>query len=167
MKIAYTGSHGTGKTTSVFNLAHTTKLENPNKRVTVFHENTSHAPKGQFNKKGTPEAQLWMFTNRIRKEIELTSYYDIVICDRTIIDHIAYTIYMGFVDLADKMFNLAMEHVHTYDQILFKTIKNNNYLTDSSHRDIIDLEYRQNVENFLMRLYEKTGIISTDRFKII
>jgi len=167
LKIAYTGTQGTGKTTSVFETARITKLNYPNKSITVFHDNAARAPKGLYNKKGTEESQLWIFTNQMKTEIELSNIYDIVICDRTVFDSIAYTIWMGFINLADKMFNLAMYHLNSYDEIYFKQIKTNDWLVDCEHRDTKDLEYRQNIEHFLMRLYEKSKITETDKFKII
>ena len=167
MKIAYTGSHGTGKSTAVFNRAYEEKMNNPNKSVEILHENAARAPKGLYNKKGTAESQLWIFTNQMRTEIELMSFYDIVICDRTVFDSIAYTFYLGFTDLGKKMYELALEHLHTYDQIHFKLIKNNNYLYDCEHRDTKDLVYRQDIENFLLRLYKQSGIIDMDKFIFI
>ena len=167
MKIAFTGTHGTGKSTAVFNRAYEEKMNNPNSRVEILHENAARAPKGLFNKKGTPESQLWIFTNQMRSEIELTSFYDIVICDRTVFDSIAYTIWLGHVDLAQSMFNLALSHLQSYDEIIFKQIKTNNYLSDCEHRDTKDLEYRELIENHLMRLYEKSSITSSNIFKII
>lgn len=167
MKVAFTGTHGTGKTTSVFAYAHSAKLENPNKRVITFHENASRAPKGLFNKKGTSEGQLWIFTNQLQTEITLTHEYDIVVCDRTIFDSIAYTIWMGFDNLAMKMFDLAMDFENSYTVINFKLIKNNNYLYNCEHRDIQDLDYRQRIEEYLLRLYEKSGILGSERFRIV
>ena len=123
MKIAFTGSHGTGKTTSVFEYAHKMKLEFSNKRTGIFHENAARAPKGLFNKKGTKESQLWIFTNQLRSEIELTNIYDIVVCDRTVLDPIAYAIYIGFQDLANKMFDLSLDHLSSYDMIIFNCFK--------------------------------------------
>jgi len=167
MKIAFTGTHGTGKTTSMFNYAHTSKIENPNSRVEVFHENASHAPNGLFNKKGTIESQLWIFTNQMRTEIELSNKFDILVCDRTVLDPIAYSMYMGFLNLYNKMFELALEHLPSYDIIIFKQIKTNNYLKDCQHRNSFDLDYRQRVEDILLNLYEKARIVGSDKFKFV
>lgn len=167
MKIAFTGTHGTGKTTSVFEYAHKMKLEHPNKRVGIFHENAANAPKGLFNKKGTDLSQLWIFTNQMQNEIALSYEYDILICDRTVMDSIAYSFYMGFDHFADKAFPLALEFLPTYDQIYFKTIKNNDYWFPSKHRESTDVDYRQRIEDYLMRLYKKAKIINTDKLKMI
>ncbi len=165
MKIAYTGAHGTGKTTSAFKLCYEMKLKHPTKRVEILHENASKAPKQLFNKKATPESQLWIFTNQLRTEIELINSYDIVICDRTIFDSIAYSLYMQFTQITDKMYNLACEHLQSYDQIYFKLIKNNNYLYDCEHRDAKDLTYQQDIEDFLLKLYIQSGIVNSNKFQ--
>lgn len=168
MKIAFSGSHGTGKTTSVFDLAHSQKMEHANQRVGIFHENAARAPKGLFNKKGTKESQLWIFTNQMQEEISLSYEYNILICDRTVFDSIAYThVVLDSENLCECMFNLAMEHIQSYDQIFFKLIKNNNYWFDCEHRETKDIDYRQNVENILLSLYEKSGITKTNKFKIV
>jgi len=164
LKIAFTGAHGTGKTTSAFYYAYTAKLENPNFTVEVFHENASRAPKGLFNKSGTRESQMWIFTNQIRTEIELTSIYNILVCDRTCFDSIAYCIYLGFQDLADVMFELAMKHLPSYNKIMFKSIENNAFLFANKHRDTEDLYYQRAIEDILWKLYEKANIITADNF---
>lgn len=167
MKIAFTGSHGTGKTTSVFNLAHSMKIDHPNKRVGIFHENAAKAPKGLFNKAGTDLSQLWIFTNQMQSEIALGYEYDILICDRTVMDSIAYSTYMKFTDISEKCFSLAKDFINTYDLIYFKTIQNNDFWVDSKHRDTTDGEYRKSIEEILMNLYIRAGMLSNDKFKII
>lgn len=168
MKLAFTGSHGTGKTTSVFQLACSKKMEYNNKRVGIFHENAAKAPNGLFNKKGTKESQLWIFTNQMQEEISMSYEYDILICDRTVFDSIAYTkAIFDSNELCNKMFDLAMEHINSYDQIFFKLIKNNDYWFDCAHRETKDVKYRQDVEDELLALYERSGITKTDKFKII
>jgi hypothetical protein len=167
MKIAFTGSHGTGKTTSVFEYAHKMKLENPNKRTGIFHENAARAPKGLFNKSGTDLSQLWIFTNQMQNEIALGYEYDILICDRTVFDSIAYSIYMKFDNFAKKAFQLAIEFLPTYDKIYFKRIKTNDFWFDSKHRETSDIEYRYQIEDILMELYKKSGILNSDKFELL
>jgi len=156
-----------GKTTSVFETAYKMKLEHPNKRVGIFHENAAKAPNGLFNKKGTDLSQLWIFTNQMQNEIALGYEYDILICDRTVFDSIAYSIYMGFNNFANKAFPLALEFLPTYTEIYFKSIKNNNYCFDVSHRETKDIEYREKVEEILLDLYNKSGITNTNIFKFV
>jgi predicted ATPase len=167
MKIAFTGSHGTGKTTSVFEYAHKMKLEFPNKRTGIFHENAARAPKGLFNKNGTNLSQLWIFTNQMQNEIRLGYEYDILICDRTVFDSIAYSVYMKFDNFAEKAFQLAIEFLSTYDEIYFKRIKTNDFWFDSKHRETSDIEYRYQIEDILMGLYKRAGVLNSDKFRLL
>jgi predicted ATPase len=167
MKIAFTGSHGTGKTTSVFEYAHKMKLEFPNKRTGIFHENAARAPKGLFNKNGTNLSQLWIFTNQMQNEIRLGYEYDILICDRTVFDSIAYSVYMKFDSFAEKAFQLAIEFLSTYDEIYFKRIKTNDFWFDSKHRETSDIEYRYQIEDILMGLYKRAGVLNSDKFRLL
>jgi hypothetical protein len=167
MKIAFTGSHGTGKTTSVFEHAYKMKLEFPNRRVGIFHENAARAPKGLFNKSGTDLSQLWIFTNQMQSEIALGYEYDVLICDRTVFDSIAYSIYMKFDNFTEKIFQLAMEFLPTYDEIYFKRIMNNDFWFDSKHRETSDIEYRYQIEDILIGLYKRSGIFNSNKFKLL
>jgi thymidylate kinase len=166
MKIAYTGSQGTGKTTAVYDLAHTLKLKNPTKKVGIFYDATRRAP--AFNKTATVNSQLWLFCYRIQEEIKMCKEYDILICDRTVFDSIAYCYYFNFTKLADESLHFAKElFLKTYDEIIFRTIKHNNYLANDGIRDTKDLDYRQKIEDILLDMYKKLNIINTPQFRII
>ncbi len=158
MKISFTGTHGTGKSTAVFDLAKQMKIENPNKTVGIFMENAKHSPLG-FNKDKPKETQLWIFCNQLQSEIALATKYDILITDRTIFDSVAYTYYFGFKELGDALFKTGREFIHTYDKIIFKSIKNNNHLHSDGVRDINDDEYRQGIERELTHIYAELKIL--------
>jgi cytidylate kinase len=57
MKIAFSGSHGTGKTTHVLKKAHELKLQYPNKSIDILSEvaRKSYLP---INQNSTKESQL-------------------------------------------------------------------------------------------------------------
>ena len=165
MKISFSRTHGTGKTTSVFELAHKMKIEYPGKKIITFVDDIRNSPFG-FNKGKPVESQLWMFASRIKNELELSSKFDIVICDRTVFDIIAYTKYFGFNYLASDMFDLAINFAPTYDKIILKTIKNNDYLIEEGvDRDTKDHEYRQKVEDELRKIYHKLRLYSSSKFE--
>ncbi len=58
--IAFSGTHGTGKTTSVFKLAYELKMENPTLKIGVLQETARTCPH-PINKDTTPQAQSWIF----------------------------------------------------------------------------------------------------------
>jgi hypothetical protein len=164
LKIAFTGSHGTGKTTSAFELCHKMKIEYPDKNIGIFYDISRFAPK--INKQGTTESQLWIFCYKIQEEISMSNRYDILICDRSIFDNIAYSYYLGFNDLAERSLEIARTYfASSYDQIIFKSIKNNDYLIENKIRDSKDLEYRQQVEDILISIYTRIGFVTSTKFK--
>ena len=156
MKIAFTGAQGTGKTTSCYKLAHDLKIKYPNKTVMMLNENASDCPL-PINKNATQNSQLWIFTNQIRREIELCTRYDIVVCDRTIADAIAYTTYMQYRDLSDIMLDMCLFHLDTYDFIVYKDV-DNDYGYDDGIRDI---SFRSTIDGILKNIYFKLRLMNT------
>lgn len=152
-KYSFTGAHGTGKTTSTFELAKTLKLSNTTSSVGLLNENAALCPL-PINRETTIDSQLWIFSSQIIKEIELGSKYDILICDRSIIDPIAYSIYKGYNELADALFKVALNYIESYTNIYFKLILNNNYLFSDGIRDI-DLKFQKDIENIMLDVYER------------
>jgi thymidylate kinase len=154
MKISYTGTHGTGKSTSVLELARSMKIKNPNKSLYTLMENASLCPL-PINQKGTELTQFWIFSDQLRREIELQCRFDIVICDRTIVDSIAYGKFLGYDDICESKFNLAKHFINTYDMIYFKTIEKNDYFFKDGVRDGDDKNYRKKVEEIMYDLYQR------------
>ena len=105
-KISLTGTAGTGKSTDVFRIIPILKHTYPSKRVINLNENAAHSPY-KINKETTFESQLWIFTNQIQSELKLQSMYDILVCDRTLVDAIAYSSYVGLKELSNSMFELS------------------------------------------------------------
>ena len=153
-KIAYTGTHGTGKTTSVLEKARDLKILHSDKKVSIIMENAADCPL-PINKEGSEQTQLWMFSSMMSREIEMSTKYDIVVCDRTVCDSIAYSISNGFEDLAEAQLRVAAKHVESYDAIIFKTIENNNWWFKDGLRDINDSDWRFSVEKILRGIYDR------------
>jgi hypothetical protein len=156
MKIAFTGTHGTGKTTSVFELARVLKIEHPDKHVNVLVDVAGRSPYKK-NKDATLENQLWVFGSQMINEMTMLNMpnCDILVGDRSIMDSIGYTICSGQKELGEKQFNYCLDYLNTYDKIIFKQIATNDFLFQNNIRDHLDLEYRQFVENTLMNLYKR------------
>jgi len=166
MYLAFTGSHGTGKTTSVFQKAKEMKILAKDKTVGIISENAMFSPL-PINRDTTPNSQMWIFTNQIQSEIAFLAKYDVVISDRTAVDAIAYTFVAGFIELGKAMLELVKNHIKNYDEIYFKTLKHNNYLIADGVRDGKDKRFQKEVEVVLLDLYEKLKIRETSRFHII
>ncbi len=154
--ISFSGTHGTGKTTSALKYAVDLKYykHNRNKSVHALCDLEAACPY-PINKQATEETQLWLFSNHIKQEMDALQNFDVVVTDRTIIDVIAYTYVAGFQELAQGMLSFAEHHMQYYRPIHFKKIENNQHCYDDGIRDAEDLEYRQNVESTMLNLYLK------------
>ena len=153
-KISFTGTHGTGKTTSVFETALLLKKHFPKETIEVFMENAKYSPL-PINKNTTFDSQLWIFTNQIQKEIELMSKSSILVTDRTCVDSIAYTCLAGHSNLANAKMNLAHFHIQTYNLIYFKRAQTNQYCFADGLRVGDDDSFRMGIELKLDELYTK------------
>ena len=87
MKIAFVGTHGTGKTTLCYELAAWMKKREA--RVDMVREIARRCPL-PINQDTTLEAQSWILHRQIAEEIQTASEQDVVICDRSVLDNYAY-----------------------------------------------------------------------------
>ena len=155
--IGISGAHGTGKTQAALHRAQAVKSTFPELRVGVLMEIAAECP-FPINRDASEDAQLWIFTAQIAREIEMMKHYDIIVCDRTPADSIAYTWCLGFESLALTMGRLAAPHIRRhYQQIVFRTISRNNYLYKDGRRDL-DPEFRRAVESELRSIYNRMDL---------
>ena len=159
--IAYSGAHGTGKTTSVYEFAGCLKKQMPNKRIGILEENAGLCPY-PINKKMSRESQLWIFTHQIQAELAMTARYDLVVADRSAVDPIAYTWTADMIQLAEGMMTIIPEHLPIYQKIIFKTILNNQYLVDDGFRESDDFGFQLQVETIMLNLYSRLGFTDGD-----
>lgn len=148
-KIAYSGSHGTGKTTEVFQACSNMKMKGKN--VGIVSEIARESPL-PINRGAPIESQLWIVTKQIEAEIRIGTVYPTIVCDRTVVDCCAYCF---FIDrkLFDATYPLCKFFINTYDLIYFKLIKNNDYLISDGVRDM-DKQYQQDVEDKMLEIYK-------------
>ncbi|MFW6046458.1 MAG: AAA family ATPase [Candidatus Woesearchaeota archaeon] len=151
MKIGVSGSHGTGKSFTVYELANRYKLEYPTKEVTVITEVARDCPL-PINQGTTIKAQEWMISNQIQREINAENNCDIIITDRTLADYLAYT-RSKYEHLYHKLLPFLKYYISSYDVIFYKTLENNNqYLINDGVRDV-DEEFQKNIDTSLQDIY--------------
>ena len=150
--ISFSGTHGTGKTTSAALLFLDLKYKYPKKSIHPFVDQEAMCPY-PINKEATPESQLWLFTDKISRELDLLNRYDIVVTDRTIVDVIAYTITLGFDSLAAAMLETAKVYLAKYNSITFKKIDNNQFCYSDGIRETKDNKFRNQIEVHLSVYY--------------
>jgi nicotinamide riboside kinase len=86
-KIAFIGSHGIRKTTAA--LAFASVIQRAGRSVEFAREVVRDNPLG-INEGATCEAQLWVLTSQIRRELELSQKAECLVTDRGVMDNFAY-----------------------------------------------------------------------------
>jgi nicotinamide riboside kinase len=89
MKIAFMGTHGVGKTTLCYELAAT--LKRLDHSVDLVKEVARRCPL-PINRDTTSQAQQWILHNQIAEEIALEPFFDVIVCDRAVLDNYAYLV---------------------------------------------------------------------------
>ena len=89
VKIAFVGTHGVGKTTLCFDLA--SQIKRLDFGVDIVKEVARRCPL-PINEETTPDAQAWILHAQIAEEIAAAATYQVVICDRSVLDNYAYLV---------------------------------------------------------------------------
>ena len=89
MKIAFMGTHGVGKTTLCYELA--AALKRLDQSVDLVKEVARRCPL-PINRDTTRQAQQWILHTQIAEEIALEPVFDIIVCDRAVLDNYAYLV---------------------------------------------------------------------------
>jgi nicotinamide riboside kinase len=90
MKIAFIGTHGVGKTTLCFDLA--SVLKRLDLSVDLVKEVARGCPL-PINRETTDAAQNWILHTQVAREIELSAAYEVIVCDRAVLDNYAYMVH--------------------------------------------------------------------------
>lgn len=154
MKIAYSGTFGTGKTYSTYMKAMELKRQYPEKEVATLVNVERECPL-PINKDTNFEAQMWILSRKIQEEIHLSKIYDHLVCDCTVMDVVAYVYAAGLPEFV-QMYKLASAWVDSYDEIYIKNTSRNNWLQNDGCRET-DKSYRSQVENILTDLYDNSS----------
>ena len=153
--IAFSGAHGTGKTSATYLTAHQLKL-NQRSEVGVILEIARQCPYPIINKGSsttTKDSQLWIYSAQLQAELNAVRRYGVVVSDRTVIDTIAYTAAAGMYSLAYAMREIAVQYAKTaYKEVHFRTINDHDYLVDDGTRNL-NCDFRGEVEMAMLSLY--------------
>lgn len=114
LKVAFVGTHGVGKTTLCFDLA--AQLKRLDIGVDIVKEVARRCPL-PINESTTYDAQAWILHSQIAEEIAATADYEVVICDRSVLDNYAYLV--ARVGQRPELDPLVSSWVRSYDA-LFK-----------------------------------------------
>ena len=114
-KIAFIGSHGIRKTTAA--LAFASTMQRAGRSVEFAREVVRDNPLG-INEGATCEAQLWVLTSQVRRELELAAKAECLVTDRGVMDNFAY--YLRACDGDDRFDTepLVRSWSKTYDLVV-------------------------------------------------
>lgn len=112
LKIAFVGTHGVGKTTLCFDLA--SQLKRLDLGVDLVKEVARRCPL-PINEETTPAAQAWILHTQIAEELEAQATYEVVICDRSVLDNYAYLV--ARAGRQSELDPLVRSWIRTYDAL--------------------------------------------------
>lgn len=149
--IALSGAHGTGKSTMAYKIASYLKLQG--KDIILLDELARECP-FEINKGATFETLMWIMCAQIKRELELKGKYDYVICDRTVVDTLAYA---KCTDNPVRKLAFTEYAKNTYDLILFLSHHSFNYQIPDGVR-CMDQEFRIKVGECMQDIYHRYGV---------
>ena len=114
-KIAFIGSHGIRKTTAA--LAFASAIQRAGRSVEFAREVVRDNPLG-INEGATAEAQLWVLTSQIRRELELSRKAECLVTDRGVMDNFAYYLRAGGGEDLFDVEPLVRKWSRTYDLVV-------------------------------------------------
>lgn len=113
-KVAFIGTHGVGKTTLCYGLA--ARLKRTDVSLDVVGEIARRCPL-PINQSTTFEAQSWILHTQIAEEIVAGARYDMVICDRSVLDNFVYMLLASTTPQQDLR-HLVDHWTRTYDVLV-------------------------------------------------
>ena len=123
IKVGITGTHGTGKTSLAHSLVGHLKELGFNAGYIREFVRDCPLPVGT-EKENSAAAQTWILFRQLIEELEAVHKYDILICDRTVIDNYAYFLWNlragrpASEELQKIAANMLDSWAHTYDFII-------------------------------------------------
>jgi hypothetical protein len=131
MKIGVLGAHGVGKTGITHSVMSMLKRDGVDSHLIA--ERAYHCPKSlPIGKDSVVESQIWIITDQISEELWAEPLFDVVMCDRTVVDNYAYMMHHlergAFLDskksaaygtTANKLKDVVVTWSKTYDGLLY------------------------------------------------
>lgn len=153
MKLAFVGSHGTGKSAAAHFMAAKLKKEDPTKTIKVLEESVREIAKivGINN----PEFQKLAILDNLYKQIYYSSTHNVLICDRTAFDYYVYGNYYD-VNVDNSYWLLAIRNLKEFDKVYFIR-PDNTPIADDGFR-FTDIEERNKIDKYFLALLEQCDI---------
>ena len=150
MKIGMTGTHCTGKTQKAQWLSQ--KLHLP-----IVEEVARKCP-FPINKSATRDAQVWIYVTMIKHELDMkVGFPSGCICDRTLIDTLAYSEADGYNRLVRQLWGFTQEYMRTYDKIFYCRPLPDSLPVDDKVRDK-DPMWRLAIDRIIGQIIKDMGV---------
>ena len=143
MKIAIVGTHSSSKTTLAYALA--LHYKNMDKSVQVVTESARRCPFDLASLEGAK----WMLFTLLKEEVEAEQGHQVIICDRSSADVIAYRRASG-QEFPAYLEELALSHLESYDKIIY--LKPSRRIVDDGFRDVNE-DYRRDVKEEFDKIF--------------
>jgi len=160
---AFTGAHGTGKTTAVYMAAaeHKVREAGDIRIITEVARRCPYPVLRAGNLEINPMAQWWIFNQQMAAELDAMADESVsaILSDRTVVDNLAYSI-LGDLPAADTMYELIESYIGDVDPYreIYLRPPNPLYLKCDSFRDT-DAVLQQRIHDILVELYEDFGVV--------
>jgi len=152
MKIAFLGTHGTGKTT----LAHELVMNLKKKGVDAgFMSEVARNCPFPINEETTKKSQIWIILNQIIKELEEEGHYEILVSDRSVLD--GYCYYVNKFGPADFLEPIIKKHLQTYSYLIRVPIrkglltKDKIRSTNKQFQKDVDIQFNRLLKKFKVK----------------
>jgi thymidylate kinase len=151
--IAFSGTHGTGKSSCAYSLA--SRMKRKGFSVVVCDELARECPL-PINQAAGDLTQYWIIAAQMKREITLMDRYDFVISDRTVFDALAYGVSLNVVP---PVWAEALKYYiySTCRDIFLLDPEGFDYHISDGVRDM-DIDFRMNVHHRLKALYDNNEV---------
>jgi thymidylate kinase len=150
LKVAFVGTHGVGKTTLCFDLA--AQLKRLDLGVDIVKEVARRCPL-PINEETTLDAQSWILHTQIAEEIEASADYEVVVCDRSVLDNYAYLV--ARAGRQPELEPLVLQWVRGY-QALFKVPVTGAPAFDGKRA--VSATFQQQIDQIIDDLVQELGV---------
>ncbi len=161
-KLAFVGSHGVGKTTLCYGLA--ARLKADDISLDVVGEIARRCPL-PINRDTTLAAQAWILHTQIAEEILAGARYEVVICDRSVLDNFVYLLLSTGPQPAFE--TLVDSWIETYDLLVQVPIvadlrADGLRSTDPSFQNAVDERLTREVKSLGLEVLDLVGLDRAD-----
>lgn len=151
MKIAFIGTHGTGKTTLTHELVANMKKNHLD--ADFLGEIVRKCP-FPINEDTTKKSQIWIILKQILEEMEAEEKSDILVCDRSVLD--PYIYYVNKFGRNKVIEALVLQHLKTYKYLIKVPIRTGFLKADKIRS--VDENFQKKIDSLMNKFLKSFNI---------